>query len=89
MDVRDGLPARITIDGNAPGHSKIGALGGYGGVNAAEVRAAYLYMSTGKATGQLPGEIGPQDMLDLREGPTVADASGLFDASFAKANLVE
>jgi len=68
---------------------KIGALWGYVGVNTGEVSAAYLYMSTGKATGQLPGELGPQDMLDLREGPTVADASGLFDASFAKAKLVE
>lgn len=77
------------LDGNAPGNKKIGALWGYVGVNAGEVIAAYLYMSTGKATGQLPGEIGPQDMLDLREGPTVADASGLFDASFAKAKLVE
>src|SRR6185503_3788243 len=77
------------LDGNAPGNKKIGALWGYVGVNAGEVIAAYLYMSTGKATGQLPGELGPQDMLDLREGPTVADASGLFDASFAKAKLVE
>jgi len=77
------------LDGNAPGNKKIGALWGYVGVNTGEVSAAYLYMSTGKATGQLPGELGPQDMLDLREGPTVADASGLFDASFAKAKLVE
>jgi len=53
------------------------------------VIAAYLYMSTGKATAQRPGELGPQDMLDLREGPTVADASGLFDASFAKEKLIE
>lgn len=79
----------MVLDGNAPGNKKIGALWGYVGVNADEVIAAYLYMSTGKATGQLAGELGPQDMLDLREGPTVADASGLFDASFAKAKLVE
>jgi hypothetical protein len=46
-------------------------------------------MPTGKAKGEKPGEIGPQDMLDLREGPTVADASGLFDASFAKEKLIE
>ncbi len=74
----------MVLDGNAPGNKKIGALWGYVGVNAGEVIAAYLYMSTGKAKGQLPGELGPQDMLELREGPTVADASGLFDASFAK-----
>lgn len=72
------------LDPNTPGKKKIGALWGYVGVNAGEVIAAYLYTSTGKATGQQPGELGPQDMLDLREGPTVADASGLFDASFAK-----
>jgi transposase len=77
------------LDGTTPSNKKIGALWGYVGVNAAEVIAAYLYTSTGKATGQLPGELGPQDMLDLREGPTVADASGLFDASFAKDKLIE
>jgi len=77
------------LDGNTPGNKKIGALWGYVGVNAGEVIAAYLYMSSGKATGQRPGEMGPQDVLALREGPTVADASGLFDASFAKAKLIE
>ncbi len=77
------------LDPNTAGNKKIGALWGYVGVNADEVVAAYLYTSTGKATGQLPGELGPQDMLDLREGPTVADASGLFDASFAKSKLIE
>jgi transposase len=77
------------LDGNTAAHKKIGALWGYVGVNAGEVIAAYLYTSTGKATGQLPGELGPQDMLGLREGPTVADASGLFDASFAKDKLIE
>ncbi len=77
------------LDGNTPGNKKMGALWGYVGANADEVIAAYLYMSTGKATGQLPGELGPQDMLDLREGPTVADASGLFDASFAREKLIE
>jgi hypothetical protein len=79
----------MVLDGNRPDKKKIGALWGYVGVNAGEVIAAYLYMSSGKATGQLPGEMGPQDMLALREGPTVADASGLFDASFAKAKLIE
>ncbi len=77
------------MDGTVPGNKKMGALWGYVGVNAGEVIAAYLYMSTGKATAQRPGELGPQDMLDLREGPTVADASGLFDASFAKDKLIE
>jgi len=74
----------MVLDGNAPQNKKIGALWGYVGVNVGEVVAAYLYVSTGKATGQRPGELGPQDMLDLREGLTVADAAGIFDASFAK-----
>lgn len=77
------------LDRDAPGNKKMGALWGYVGVNASDVVAAYLYMSTGKATAQRPGELGPQDMLDLREGPTVADASGLFDASFAREKLIE
>ncbi|MBX3159207.1 MAG: IS66 family transposase [Deltaproteobacteria bacterium] len=81
-----GLPV---LDQNATGNKKLGALWGYVGVNAGEVIAAYLYTSTGKATGQLSGELGPQDMLELREGPTVADASNLFDASFAKGKLIE
>lgn len=72
------------LDPNTPQNKKLGALWGYVGVNAGEVIAAYLYMSSGKAKGQRPGEIGPQDMLDLREGLTVADAASLFDASFAK-----
>ena len=79
----------MVLDGTKPGNKKMGALWGYVGVNADDVIAAYLYMSTGKATAQRPGELGPQDMLDLREGPTVADASGLFDASFAKEKLIE
>jgi transposase len=74
----------MVLDGSTKANKKIGALWGYVGVNAGEVIAAYLYTSTGKATGQMPGELGPQDMLELREGLTVADAAGLFDASFAK-----
>jgi hypothetical protein len=77
------------LDPNAPGNKKLGALWGYVGANANEVVAAYLYVSTGKATGQRPGELGPHDMLALRKGPTVADASGLFDASFARPELIE
>jgi len=79
----------MVLDGSSAAHKKMGALWGYVGVNAGEVIAAYLYTSTGKATGQQPGELGPQDMLDLREGPTVADASNLFDASFSKDKLIE
>jgi transposase len=77
------------LDSSAAGNKKMGALWGYVGVNADDVIAAYLYMSTGKATAQRPGELGPQDVLALREGPTVADAAGVFDASFVREKLVE
>src|SRR5882672_9851329 len=36
----------------------------------------------GQAQGQTEGEMGPEDILALREGFTVADASNVFDASF-------
>jgi hypothetical protein len=72
-----------------PGGKKLGALWGYVGVNAGEVIAAHLYVATGKKTGQRPNELGPEDVLALREGLTVADASSLFDASFQRAELIE
>ncbi|NJO32613.1 MAG: IS66 family transposase [Rhodospirillales bacterium] len=77
------------LDKTTPGNKKLGALWGYVGVSEDHTTAAYLYMSTGKAKAQRPGEIGPADMLKLREGPTVADASGLFDESFARDPLIE
>jgi transposase len=70
-----GLPV---LDHGAPGGKRIGALWGYVGDGV----AAYLFASTGKAEGQKPGEMGPQDVLALRVGFTVADASNVFDASF-------
>ena len=81
-----GLPV---LDPKVKGGKRLGALWGYVGVNANEAVAAYLYVSTGKATGQKPGELGPQDILGLRDGPTVADASGVFDASFVRPSLLE
>ena len=81
----------LTVLDDKAGKKKMGALWGYVGVNADEVVAAYLYMSTGKAKADedKPGELGPQDVLALREGLTVADASGHFDASFAREDLIE
>jgi transposase len=76
-------------DSEAAGGKRIGALWGYVGVNAGEVMAAYLYVSSGKKTGQRPNERGPEDILALRRGLTVADASNLFDASFARPELLE
>jgi transposase len=81
-----GLPV---LDSDAVGGKRLGALWGYVGVNASEVMAAYLYVSSGKAVGQQPNERGPQDILALRAGLTVADASNLFDESFARAELIE
>lgn len=81
------------LDSSAPGGKRLGTLWGYVGDkvcdNGGKV-CAYCYTSTGKATAQKPGEMGPEDILALREGPTVADAGSQFDASFAtRPNLIE
>lgn len=65
------------LDHGAPGGKRIGALWGYVGDGV----AAYIFVSTGGAKGK-EGEMGPEDILALREGYTVADASNVFDASF-------
>lgn len=72
-----GLPV---LDHNAPGGKRLGTLWGYVG----DEVAAYVYASTGKKVGQKQGEMGPEDVLTLRDGYTVADASNVFDASFAR-----
>ena len=81
-----GLPV---LDPSVPGGKRLGALWGYVGVNEGEVVAAYHYLSTLKATGQRANELGPADMLALRKGLTVADASNMFDASFKRDELIE
>lgn len=78
-----GLPV---LDRDAAGGKRLGALWGYVGD---ENVAAYLYTSTGKKNGQRPNEIGPEEMLARRTGFTVADASNLFDRSFARPDLIE
>jgi transposase len=77
------LPVR---DRDHPNGIVTGALWGYVGD---ESSAAYLYTSTGKKVGQREGELGPEQFLALRKGPVVADASNLFDVSFARADLIE
>lgn len=72
-----GLPV---LDRDAPDGKRVGTLWGYVGDDV----AAYVYAMTGKKRGQKPGEMGPEDILALREGYTVADASSLFDASFQR-----
>jgi transposase len=51
--------------------------------------AAFQFTSTGKKRGQKPGESGPEDMLSRRTGFALADASGLFDKSFQRDDLIE
>jgi transposase len=74
------------LDQNAPGGKRIGALWGY--VGDRDI-AAYLFASTAKKCAQREGEMGPEDMLNLRTGFTVADASNLFDKSFKREDLIE
>ncbi len=78
-----GLPVR---DRDHPNGIVTGALWGYVGDASC---AVYLYTSTGKKVGQREGELGPEQVLALRKGPVVADASNLFDTSFARADLIE
>lgn len=54
-----------------------------------EHTAVCLYASTGKRLGQRPGELGPDEVLAMREGEVVADASPLFDAAFKRKELHE
>jgi transposase len=65
---------------------QLGALWGYVGDTSA---AVYLYTSTGKKLPQRPDEIGPAQFLDMRRGPVVADAAGLFDSSFQSPLRIE
>ena len=51
--------------------------------------AVYVYTTTGKKRGQSPGELGPEEMLELRTGYVCADASNLFDVSFQRDDLTE
>ncbi len=68
---------------------KLGTLWGYVGGEGDTWTGLYLYASTGKKVGQREGELGPEDVLGLRKGYTVADASSLFDKSFQRDALIE
>lgn len=63
------------LDRDAASAIKLGTLWGYIGGEADAWTAVYLYTSTGKKLGQREGEKGPEDVLKLRVGFTVADAS--------------
>lgn len=77
------LPVR---DRESPAGIITGSLWGYVGD---KNLAVYLYTSTGKKVGQRPGEIGPEEFLAMRRGYVVADAAGIFDASFADGVRIE
>ena len=81
-----GLPA---LDRDTPNGIKLGSLWGYVGVEGELATALYLYTSTGKAKAQRPGELGPDDVLKLRQGLTVADAATLFNKSFQREGIIE
>jgi len=78
-----GIPVRDKDHGYGV---QLGTLTAY--VGDAEV-VAYLYTSTGKKNGQRMFELGPEDILRMRAGPTVADASNLFEQSFKRPELIE
>jgi transposase len=77
------------LDGQTSKGIKLGALWGYVGGEGDAWTALYLYASTGKKVGQREGELGPEDVLGLRKGYTVADASTLFEKSFQREELIE
>jgi hypothetical protein len=77
-----GLPA---LDRESPDGIVLGTLWGYVGGN----QAVYLYTSTGKKVGQREGEVGPEEFLAKRKGYVVADAAGIFDASFRSGERIE
>jgi transposase len=80
-------PTSIPVRDKDHGYGiQLGSLCAY--VGDAEL-VAYLYSSTGKKNGQRLGELGPEDFLAMREGPTMADASNAFDKSFARPKLIE
>lgn len=81
-----GLPVR---DKDSPKGLVTGSLWGYVGITGEARSAVYLYTSTGKKLGQRDGEIGPEQFLAMREGYVVADAAGLFDASFRTGKCIE
>jgi transposase len=74
------------LDREAETGKRLGSLWGY--VGDRDV-AVYVYTSTGRKSGQREQELGPEDMLALRSGFTVADASNVFETSFKRPDLIE
>lgn len=83
-----GLPV---LDRNKKTHKRVGTgkrVGTLWGC-VGDDTAFYFYASTGKKVGQLPGEMGPEELLAQRKGYTVADAATMFDKSFARDGIIE
>lgn len=83
-----GIPARDRETMFAVQSGSMWGFVGTGSTHADQV-ALYLYTSTGKATAQRAGEIGPIDFLLHRKGPIVADAAGMFDVLYTSGERVE
>lgn len=81
------LPVR---DKDSPKGIVFGSLWGYVGD---ATHAVYLYTSTGKRFGQRAGEIGPAQLLQMRDEKgkrfVVADAASIFDKIFLTTKLIE
>lgn len=77
------------LDKDSPNGIKLGSIWGYVGVDGELATALCLYTTTGKAKAQTPHEKGPEDVLKLREGFTVADAATLYDSSFKRPGIIE
>lgn len=73
-------------DRDSPKGIKLGSLWGYVGDT---TTAVFLYCRTGKAKGQVEGELGPADILGRRTGFVCADAAGIFDKSMMREGVVE
>jgi transposase len=84
----DGTSLKVMHEEKGQGrHTFLGTLTGAIGDGTS---AVYVYASSGHKRGQLDGDLGLEDLLLLRPGGLVlADASNHYDASFARAELVE
>ena len=73
-----------------PKGKRRGAMWGMAGARSTKPEvAAYLYASTKKAHKQHDGELGPSDILALREGIVVTDMDTLFDAQRKRPELTD
>ncbi|WP_181197722.1 IS66 family transposase [Enhygromyxa salina] len=85
----DGSGLDVLARDHAKGKRR-GALWGMAGATSTKPEvAAYVYASTKKAQGQRPRELGPSDILALREGIVVLDMDTLFTAQRKRPELID